>query len=52
MNEKSWRLVFWGHIKICFEPKVTYMPVVYQNNMLTRIELFIKKKKKNAISPV
>jgi len=30
----------------CFEPKVTCMPVMYQNNMLTRIEPFIKKKKK------
>jgi hypothetical protein len=28
-----------------FEPKVTCMPVVYQNNMLTRIEHFIKIKK-------
>jgi hypothetical protein len=30
-----------------FKPKVTYMPVVYQNNMLTRIEPFIKKLKIN-----
>jgi hypothetical protein len=27
----------------CFEPKVTCMPVVYQNNKLTGIEPFIKR---------
>jgi len=36
----------------CFEPKVTCMPVVYQNNMLTRIEPLKKKKKDNKTQSV